>query len=1200
MRLVSTVEQLSTNIETLRDYLDSPRSEESQEARRLMSRGICFVAVESDGEWFFAPSRFIGYVGNNLSAHADNEGKHGGETNVAIASVLGREPRADNDLEAAYQAFCEEIGVQPARGDRRKFWHLLPGDPLADLGGRTEAAHEELELWDAFLDRWPISRLATMRLDEYSAAGSKDTFTYWIEAALAPLGSIWGGSAFKFGIFSRSENTEAKPGKVRAYDDRYAWYAKYGETAEEAFETVRAHVHAVAKSARAGDLEYIESIPLGDAFKWKIAFHYQDRAHPCLPSVFTSAPLRAFLGGERATNVPLSALYREVMKRKGEDEHILVFGKRIWQAYVKAHPLDIKLTEGAIRKGRLSFSLAQAPFPESMHGGKDEGDAGDAALFETDQGDSFESDIRATNKSGRLRTPLHNYFSKVAAQVGDTIRITPLPDGRYRIEHRSDTSHDPFEAAFQRTKGWFKRAFPDFQSFHDHPGYAQAERNYKNELLAAFRTDVAPALADGRMREAGEAAIRLLTRTLPGNDGKPQNIIGWRYIDHVRHLDDAGNERFGTLLRDLVDPAQDLGARIDRFCQGLRDLSEGKVIPAVLRSFVGFYLTLADPDSFLFLKTKELGEAIREFEPDFAWSRSGPTAEEAESIATLAKRIKERLNMEGWEPRDLIDVQGFLWTGHYAQGLPKGEDNEEVDDDDTESMVREPASMKKPPLNQILYGPPGTGKTYSAVTKALEILDPDILDSKPDNREAHKTRFDELARERRVRTITFHQSFSYEDFIEGLRADSEEDGSLRYRVEPGVFRQLCRDALEAPSRNTGWGVSENPRIWKLSIFSTRPNKVRDYCLQNGEARIGWGKSGDLSDVDFASVQNNTYLAELGSNSLDTLASFSQEIAPGDVIVCIGSVTEAAAIGVVEQGYSFDPSPKEPLPKHFGHLLKVNWILKDLALPLTELNGGKRFTQKTVYELDRFGWPELLALLHEKNLLPRDTAQSAPARPYVLIIDEINRGNISRIFGEIITLIEPSKRDGAPEALRALLPYSKQSFSIPGNVYLIGTMNTADRSLAGLDIALRRRFDFVEMPPDPRTLEGVSVQGVDIAAMLATMNQRIEVLLDRDHALGHSYFLPLRQDNSIERLAAIFRSNILPLLQEYFFEDWQRIAWVLNDHRKDKSLQIVQATEYDVGQLLGGDSGVPTEAKVWNINTSALGMIESYAGILEKG
>ncbi len=168
------------------------------------------------------------------------------------------------------------------------------------------------------------------------------------------------------------------------------------------------------------------------------------------------------------------------------------------------------------------------------------------------------------------------------------------------------------------------------------------------------------------------------------------------------------------------------------------------------------------------------------------------------------------------------------------------------------------------------------------------------------------------------------------------------------------------------------------------------------------------------------------------------------------------------------------------------------------------------------------------------------AANDPSNPYVLIIDEINRGNISRIFGELITLIEPTKRAGNSETVEVILPYSREKFTVPNNLYLIGTMNTADRSLALMDTALRRRFDFVEFMPQPEKLP-TDMEGVNLCQLLMTMNQRIEALYDREHTIGHAFFMNVK---TIQDLALVFQRNILPLLEEYFFEDWDKISQVL--------------------------------------------------------
>ena len=176
----------------------------------------------------------------------------------------------------------------------------------------------------------------------------------------------------------------------------------------------------------------------------------------------------------------------------------------------------------------------------------------------------------------------------------------------------------------------------------------------------------------------------------------------------------------------------------------------------------------------------------------------------------------------------------------------------------------------------------------------------------------------------------------------------------------------------------------------------------------------------------------------------------------------------------------------------------------------------------------------------------DAAEKNPTcEPYVLIIDEINRGNIPKIFGELITLIEPSKRLGKNDEVRVTLPYSGDDFGVPDNLYIIGTMNTADRSIQQLDTALRRRFTFVEMMPDPdHSLIPDDVAGVNCRKMLRAMNERIALLTDREHQIGHTYLLEVE---SIEDLADTFRNRIFPLLQEYFYDDWRKIHAVLGEN-----------------------------------------------------
>ena len=609
------------------------------------------------------------------------------------------------------------------------------------------------------------------------------------------------------------------------------------------------------------------------------------------------------------------------------------------------------------------------------------------------------------------------------------------------------------------------------------------------------------------------------------------------------------------------------------------------------------------------------------------------------------------------------------------------------------------------PLNQILFGPPGTGKTYHTINKALAILDPAWLEKHETDRQALKARFDELVKEGRIDFVTFHQSFSYEDFVEGIRAESDaESGQLTYEVVDGVFKRLCEVAAARVTRSDHHEAMtlDGRRVWKMSLGNTKGDDAHifDDCIEEGLIRLGYGGKHDYSkcksreDVQAMLEQSAGKIDNAYDYTVTSVVTLVTRMKRGDLVVVTDGNLKFRAIGEIIGDYQCKPHPE--YGNSYAQVRPVKWLCQYTpSLPSSELING-RFSQMTLYELrsptlnreklqvllgaqvkaggERTFSPgqvfgrdyqvvrasdDLLELkkpnghrlgfalnllqeladavrtgqitvqdIREKTVI--DKLPNASLEPYlvngynnilaplveylvsseggsseaepssdarVLIIDEINRGNVSRIFGELITLIEPSKRAGAAEALSTTLPYSKQPFSVPDNIYLIGTMNTADRSLAGLDIALRRRFVFREMPPRPQLLDDIEVAGVNIGQLLRVMNQRIEVLLDRDHCLGHAYFMPLKGDPTLARLESILRSQILPLLQEYFFEDWQRIQWVFNDHRKPALDRFVEQDKQDVAALFGNIS-VPVQGGVWRINDKAFKRVSAYAGVIE--
>ncbi len=378
--------------------------------------------------------------------------------------------------------------------------------------------------------------------------------------------------------------------------------------------------------------------------------------------------------------------------------------------------------------------------------------------------------------------------------------------------------------------------------------------------------------------------------------------------------------------------------------------------------------------------------------------------------------------------------------------------------------------------NLILYGPPGTGKTYSTIDRALEVIDPELVDStegETDGRSKRKARFDELLQAKRIGFVTFHQSFSYEDFVEGLKASTDESLQVKYDVEDGIFKQMCIAAAASVGGNRKASAKKvdpvGRTIWKMSLGNTLgPDAaIYDECIENGYVLLGWGEGVDFTGSSTREAIKAKVEAEKpdGWESEYTVTAchaFVNTMKPGDMIIVSDGNHKFRAIGVVSGEYRILPLD-EDRGLTYRQCRDVEWIRTYApSLPSDQLM-TVAFSQASIYRLK----PPAINLDLVRSLLIEDGSGGADApRPFVLIIDEINRGNISRVFGELITLIEDSKRTGNPEALSVKLPYSKDIFSVPANLYLIGTMNTADRSLAQLDIALRRRFVFEELMPDP--------------------------------------------------------------------------------------------------------------------------------------
>ena len=434
--------------------------------------------------------------------------------------------------------------------------------------------------------------------------------------------------------------------------------------------------------------------------------------------------------------------------------------------------------------------------------------------------------------------------------------------------------------------------------------------------------------------------------------------------------------------------------------------------------------------------------------------------------------------------------------------------------------------------NVVLYGAPGTGKTYDVPELAVRLCDPALMATIP-SREEIVNRYNQLKTEKRIAFTTFHQSLDYEDWIEGLRPVVNENNQVTYEIESGIFKKLCEEAERPVVKDKQVGISDNAVVWKVSLAGTGDNNVRRECMENNHIRIGWDGYGPvISDETDWSVYNGE-----GKQILD---AYINKMKIGDIVMSCYSSQTIDAIGVVAGEYEFE----DKFP-NYKRVRRVNWLVKDINENIVEMNDGKTMTLGTVYRLNSITLDNVKSILEKYNT---SSKMEENDKAYVMVIDELNRGNVSKVFGELITLLEADKRKGRINAESVVLPYSKKAFHIPNNVYLIATMNTADRSLGSLDYAIRRRFAFITEKPFGLEVEGFDEElfelvsslfvknfgdykesGWDLTMKLESADTLSEEYKPEDVWIGHSYFLMQdEEDNTSNRLLY----EIIPLLEEY--------------------------------------------------------------------
>ena len=451
------------------------------------------------------------------------------------------------------------------------------------------------------------------------------------------------------------------------------------------------------------------------------------------------------------------------------------------------------------------------------------------------------------------------------------------------------------------------------------------------------------------------------------------------------------------------------------------------------------------------------------------------------------------------------------------------------DDDGTdESYYQEIAELLRFKKNIIIEGAPGVGKTYELPRIITRLCFPE-LGSIP--KAVLSSKFQQLKDNHQVEYVTFHQSMDYEEFVEGIRPQTNDDGNVIYKTEDGIFKQMCEEAMKPIVEENKLKIRGDATVWKVSLAGTGDNPVRSDCMKNGHIRIGWDYLGE----DLSQVQEPRYEGKV------ILDAFYDKMNIGDIVFSCYSARSIDAIGVVTGEAEWHDEYKD-----YKRLRKVEWLLKGVNEDIYELNGQTSMTLGTVYRLNNITLDKVFGILNSYGV-SNPTEAKKNNRPYVLVIDEINRGNVSKIFGELITLIEPDKRAGKASEITVKLPYSKKPFVVPDNLYIIGTMNTADRSLDTLDYAMRRRFAFVKFKPTVIDVDGFNEELFAMVSKLFISNydeycenadailQPSEYLADEiqpsDVWIGHSYFL-MYDEEGIDRTQLRIQYEIIPILEEY--------------------------------------------------------------------
>ena len=622
-----------------------------------------------------------------------------------------------------------------------------------------------------------------------------------------------------------------------------------------------------------------------------------------------------------------------------------------------------------------------------------------------------------------------------------------------------------------------------------------------------------------------------------------ENVIDNARTDTViKYLVDNKADKTRVCCQHLIDESVPLNDRLAAFKSEMKDLCPSKwKNTANDERTASALLTCVYPETYTFYKD-EIYQNICDY---FGYTsrKAGKKYEHFLELVngfvkSYGKEIQQIMlnEIKGFKNKPLnLAVQTLFWCmkDYMKEKLDK-KMTTETNNSSKGVWYDDVVRTWKRRKNIVLYGAPGTGKTYDVPELAVRLCDPAFMAAEP-SREEIVSRYNQLKTEKRIAFTTFHQSLDYEDWIEGLRPVVNENNQVTYEIESGIFKKLCEEAERPVVKDKQVGISDNAVVWKVSLAGTGDNDVRRECMENSHIRIGWDGYGPvISDETDWSVYNGE-----GKQILD---AYINKMKIGDIVMSCYSSQTIDAIGVVVSDYEFE----DKFP-NYKRVRRVNWLVKNINENIVEMNDGKTMVESSVYRLNSITLNDVKSILEKYDT---SSKMEENDKAYVMVIDELNRGNVSKVFGELITLLEADKRKGRINAESVVLPYSKKAFHIPNNVYLIATMNTADRSLGSLDYAIRRRFAFIAEKPfgldvkgfDEDLFEKVSSlfvenfdkykkSGWDQTMKLEPAKTLSDGYKPEDVWIGHSYFI-MRDEEGEDNTSNRLLYEIIPLLEEY--------------------------------------------------------------------